>query len=30
MEEKGPVQALDRAFDVMETLCGAQDGLALH
>lgn len=30
MEEKGPVQALDRAFDVMETLCGARDGLALH
>lgn len=30
MAEKGTVQSLDRAFDIMEQLCGARDGLPIH
>lgn len=30
MAEKGTVQSLDRAFDIMEQLCSARDGLPIH
>lgn len=30
MPEKGSVQSLDRAFDIMEALCAARDGLPIH
>ena len=30
MEEHGPVQSVDRAFELMERLCGSRDGLTLH
>lgn len=30
MAEKGSVQSLDRAFDIMEALCAARDGLPIH
>lgn len=30
MAEKGAVQSLDRAFDIMEQLCSARDGLPIH
>lgn len=30
MAEKGSVQSLDRAFDIMEELCRAKDGLPIH
>ena len=29
-EKTSPVQSLDRAFDIMECLCGARDGLSIH
>lgn len=30
MAEKGSVQSLDRAFDIMEALCAAREGLPIH
>ena len=29
-EKSSPVQSLDRAFDIMERLCEARDGLTIH
>ncbi len=29
-EKSSPVQSLDRAFDIMERLCAARDGLPIH
>ncbi len=30
MEEHGPVQSIDRAFEILERLCGSRDGLSIH
>ena len=30
MAEKGTVQSLDRAFDIIEALCASREGLPIH